>query len=268
VTSNSKSTEKAPAVSLQNNLPNADAGAAPAAGNQEGRQEETTNYEIGKTVRAIVHDQPQIERVSLAVMVDGIDSVGADGKHSWKARDQAELDQIEKLVKSAVGFDEKRGDRLDVVSMPFVDAMESVDTTPAARPGKVNSDLITFVQMVAFGVVGFGIIILTARSIFTALNKQSTTLGIAGSGPVHIGSDGTPQLAAQPGSALAIEQNAAEGGRSHGVAGGGDDDDTMVMSNIQGQMRASSIRKVLQLVDRHPDTTLGIIRGWMSTDGG
>jgi flagellar M-ring protein FliF len=33
-------------------------------------------------------------------------------------------------------------------------------------------------------------------------------------------------------------------------------------------MRASSIRKVLQLVDRHPDTTLGIIRGWMSTDGG
>ena len=68
-------------------------------------------------------------------MVDGIDTVGADGKHSWKPRDQSELDQIEKLVKSAVGFDEKRGDRLDVVSMPFVDAMESVDATPArGRP--------------------------------------------------------------------------------------------------------------------------------------
>ena len=106
-----------------------------AAGSQEGRQEETTNYEIGKTVRAIVHDQPQVERVTLAVMVDGIDTVGADGKHIWKAREQADLDQIEKLVKSVVGFDEKRGDRLDVVSMPFVDAMEVVDAAPAARSG-------------------------------------------------------------------------------------------------------------------------------------
>jgi flagellar M-ring protein FliF len=267
VTSNSKSTEKAAAVSLQNNLPNADAGATPAAGNQEGRQEETTNYEIGKTVRAIVHDQPQIERVSLAVMVDGVDTVGADGKHGWKPRDQADLDQIETLVKSAVGFDDKRGDRLDVVSMPFVDAMESVDTAPIIRPGKMNSDLITFVQMVAFGVVGFGIIILTARSIFAALNKQSATLGMGGGAQVQIGSDGTPQLTAQPGTALAIEQS-SEAARSAAVAAGNDEDDTMVMNNIQGQMRASSIRKVLQLVDRHPDTTLGIIRGWMSTDGG
>ena len=87
VTSNDKTTDKTGPVSLQNNLPNADAGAT-ASGSQEGRQEETTNYEIGKTVRAIVHDQPQIERVSLAVMVDGVDEVGPDGKHNWKARDQ------------------------------------------------------------------------------------------------------------------------------------------------------------------------------------
>ena len=179
VTSNSKSTDKAAPVSIQNNLPNADAGAT-ATGNQEGRQEETTNYEIGKTVRAIVHDQPQVERVTLAVMVDGIDTVGADGKHSWKAREQSDLDQIEKLVKSVVGFDEKRGDRLDVVSMPFVDAMEAVDAAPPARPGKSNADLITFIQMVAFGVVGFGIIILTARSIFTALNKPVAGLSSGG----------------------------------------------------------------------------------------
>jgi flagellar M-ring protein FliF len=144
VTSNSKSTDKAGPVSLQNNLPNADAGAT-ATGNQEGRQEETTNYEIGKTVRAIVRDQPQVERVTLAVMVDGIDEVGADGKHTWKAREQADLDQIAKLVKSAVGFDEKRGDRLDIVSMPFVSAIDVVDGAPVGRPANANGDLITFV---------------------------------------------------------------------------------------------------------------------------
>jgi flagellar M-ring protein FliF len=265
VTSNNKTTDKIGPVSLQNNLPNADAGAA-ASGSQEGRQEETTNYEIGKTVRAIVHDQPQVERITLAVMVDGVDEVAADGKRTWKARDQADLDQIEKLVKSAVGFDEKRGDRLDVVSMQFVTTAEPADTAPQNRPGKMNGDLLTFVQMIAFGVVGFGIIILTARSILTALNKPPTTLTIAGGAAGEI-TDGFAPGAGQPGAnanvagSLGIGSRMAEGGTA-----ATDDEDTMVMNNIQGQLRASSIRKVAQLVDMHPDTTLSILRGWMATD--
>jgi flagellar M-ring protein FliF len=266
VTSNNKTTDRTGPVSLQNNLPNADAG-APASGSQEGRQEETTNYEIGKTVRAIVHDQPQVERISLAVMVDGIDEVGADGKHTWKPRDQAELDRIDKLVKSTIGFDDKRGDRLDVVSMPFITTSEAAEATPLTRQGKANGDLITFLQMIAFGVVGFGIIILTARSIFAALNRQSTTLSIAGPAAVGqiAGSPGTSVATiGQPaGTALGIGYNGAEGAASRA-----EDDDTVTMNSIQGQLRASSIRKVTQLVDRHPDTTLGIIRAWIATDHG
>ena len=103
---------------MQNNLPNADAGRE-AAGSQEARQEETTNYEISKTVRTLIREQPQIERISLAVMVDGTDSVGADGKHAWQPRAAEELDRITGLVKSAIGFDEKRGDHVEVVSMRF-----------------------------------------------------------------------------------------------------------------------------------------------------
>jgi flagellar M-ring protein FliF len=260
VTSNNKTTDKTGPVSLQNNLPNADAGTT-ASGSQEGRQEETTNYEIGKTVRAIVHDQPQVERITLAVMVDGVDEVGADGKHSWKARDQADLDRIEKLVKSAIGFDEKRGDRLDVVSMPFVTTPEPVDTAPLVRPGKMNGDLLTFVQMIAFGIVGFGIIILTARSIFAALGKQTASLSIAGGAAGEIGGGYAPGIGQQGGVALGIANGGSDGAPA-------EEDETMVMNNIQGQLRASSIRKVTQLVDMHPDTTLGIIRGWMALDNG
>jgi flagellar M-ring protein FliF len=262
VTSNNKTTDKTGPVSLQNNLPNADAGAA-TSGSQEGRQEETTNYEIGKTVRAIVHDQPQVERVTLAVMVDGIDEVGADGKHGWKARDQADLDQIEKLVKSAVGFDEKRGDRLDVVSMPFVATLDAAEGTPLVRPGKSNGDLLTFVQMIAFGVVGFGIIILTARSIFATLKKQSTSLTLAGGPAGEIAGVSTPGIGPQSVGALGIGHSGTGGAQA-----AAEDNDTLTMNNIQGQLRASSIRKVTQLVDRHPDTTLGIIRGWISTENG
>ena len=93
VTSKSKSSEPNGTVSVQNNLPNADAGKE-AAGTQEARQEETTNYEISKTVRTLIREQPQIDRISLAVMVDGTDSVGADGKPAWQPRSAEELDRI------------------------------------------------------------------------------------------------------------------------------------------------------------------------------
>jgi flagellar M-ring protein FliF len=263
VTSNNKTTDKTGPVSLQNNLPNADAGSG-TTGSQEGRQEETTNYEIGKTVRAIVHDQPQIERITLAVMVDGTDEVSADGKHTWKARDQAQLDQIAKLVKSAIGFDEKRGDQLDVVSMPFVSTMDAAEATPAPHSARANGDLVTFLQMIAFGVVGFGIIILTARSIFSSLNKPAGGLTIGGPAGM-IGDSGNPGMGSPLGTALGIGHS---GGGGESPAAATEEDDVMTMNNIQGQLRASAIRKVTQLVDRHPDTTLGIIRSWISTDHG
>jgi flagellar M-ring protein FliF len=38
------------------------------------------------------------------------------------------------------------------------------------------------------------------------------------------------------------------------------------MANIEGQIRASSLRKLVEMVERHPDATLSIMRGWMNTE--
>ncbi|HTZ71679.1 MAG TPA: flagellar M-ring protein FliF, partial [Acetobacteraceae bacterium] len=44
-------------------------------------------------------------------------------------------------------------------------------------------------------------------------------------------------------------------------------DDRMVeMANIEGQVRASSLRRLADLVEKHPDESLSIMRGWMSTE--
>jgi flagellar M-ring protein FliF len=265
VTSNNKTTDKAAPVSVANNLPNADASGAQASGSQEGRQEETTNYEITKTVRAIVHDQPQVERITLAVMVDGTDDVGADGKHVWKPREQAELDRIEKLVKTSIGFDEKRGDKVEVVSMPFVSSVEEPETGAAAAPEVDRSRLMKILQTVAFSVVGIGVILLTARSVFTGLTRSPPTLAV-GSG------SGLEQLAGGGAAAgLSLESQAAAGGggAARSIADeseAAEDEELITLNRIQGQMRSSSIRKVTQLVDRYPDATLGIIRGWIASD--
>ncbi|MFL5281994.1 MAG: flagellar basal-body MS-ring/collar protein FliF [Rhodopila sp.] len=232
VTSNNKTTERNGPVSVQNNLPNADATGAQTTGSQEGRQEETTNYEVTKTVRAIIHDQPQVERITLAVMVDGVDSVGADGKHSWKPREQAELDRIEKLVKTSIGYDEKRGDSVEVVSMPFIATVEEAAADTAARPEAERTRLMTVLQMLAFSVVGIGVILLTARSIFAGLSRPPATIAMTGPGGEAL--PGAAGLSLEPQGAAA----AVAGGAPRSIADESqppDEDELVTLNRIQGR---------------------------------
>ena len=103
-----KSTEGQQTVSVQNNLPNPDAQNSGSNGTSTSHQEESTNFEIGKTVRTIIRDTPSIKRVSMAVLVDGITERGADGKPTWRELTKPERASIEALVRSAIGYDQQR----------------------------------------------------------------------------------------------------------------------------------------------------------------
>lgn len=275
VNGNSRSTEANPAVTVQNNLPNADAGAPPGAGSQEQRQEETTNYEIGKTVRTIVREQPQIKRISLAVLVDGTDERRADGTSDWKPRPPEELATIERLVRSAIGFDEKRGDHVDVVNMRFVADSEPTTQEPRGILGVTfeKSDVMRLAQTALIGVLGILALLFVLRPMVVRLaanapasllesSAAAETLGpggvaaLAGPGGVAL-TDASGRPIATPGGAGAMA------GPSQGVAGLLEDESMVNVANIEGQMRASSIRRIAELADRHPDETLSIMRAWI-----
>ena len=117
-------------VSAGNNLPGAEAPPG-GGGPQESRQEETTNFEIGRTLRNVLREAPVLKRVSVAVLVDGVSEAGEGGAPRVRERTPEELARIAALVRSAVGFNEARGDKVEVVSMRFAEpAMEP----PAAGP--------------------------------------------------------------------------------------------------------------------------------------
>ena len=262
VNSNSKSTEPSNTVTVQNNLPNADAGKE-GAGTQEARQEETTNYEISKSVRTLIRDQPQIDRISLAVMVDGTDSVGTDGKHTWQPRAGEELDRITTLVKRAIGFDEKRGDQVEVVSMRFAaaEAMPEVDGGGMLGLHLEKADLLHLAQTALFGVIGVVALLLVLRPMVLRL----TTLGgtaLSGGGGALLAGGGMAALGGPAGGALSASSQ--QGAPADTLPAGLLEDESMVnIAQIEGQMRASSLRKITELVDKHPDETLSIVRGWM-----
>ena len=256
-TGNSRNTEAAQSVSVQNNLPNADP-AASGAGSQEQKSEETTNYEIGKTVRTVVRDQPQLKRVSLAVMVDGVTAPGPDGKPLWAPRPAEELARIASLVRSAIGFDEKRGDRVEVVSMRFTANDDPAE--PAALPVWARLETQDVVRLAQAGMLAVAVVLclaLVLRPMVLRLALAGTpAVAIAGpadaSPAATVGPDGTPVLkTGAPGDPL-LEGTEIE------------HQETMRLANVEGELRAASIRKVAILVERHPEASLAMMRGWMA----
>jgi flagellar M-ring protein FliF len=271
VNQTSKSTESASTVTVQNNLPNADAGAQ-GAGSQEARQEETTNFEISKTVRTLIREQPQLDRVSIAVMIDGATTPGADGKPAWAPRPQEELTRITALVKSAIGYDERRGDVVEVVSMRFVGPAESTDDGGGLFGlGIEKAELLTLAQSALFGLIGLLALLLVLRPMV----RHLTTLAAAGEGgsvpglpgitlPPGAVSIGPGGIALGPGGVpLPASAQPSLAAATHGLI----EDESMVnMAMIEGQLRASSLRRLSDLVEKHPTETLTILRGWMATD--
>ena len=250
VTTNSKTTEQNGTVSVQNNLPNADAGAQ-GAGTQEGRQEETTNFEIGKTIRTLIREQPQIDRISLAVMVEGI----AEPGKPWQPLPDTDLARMTSLVKSAIGFDEKRGDQVNVVSMRFAAPDAAVpDATGLWGIKLEKQEMLTLAQTALIGIIGLLALLLVLRPMIKGITALAPAGAAALEGQVF------PSGSAQGAPGL-------PGAPNHLLLNGPTEEEGMVdIAQIEGQMRASSLRKLSEMVEKHPSASLNILRGWMARD--
>ncbi len=244
-------------VSVQNNLPGAE-GQGGGSGSQESRQEETTNFEIGRSTRSTLREHPVLRRVSIAVIVDGVAEPVEGGPPRMRERNAEELARIAALVRSAIGFNEQRGDQVRVDSLPFFNA--PVENAPeglfglgipeAAFTRLVETAILAVVALVALLLVGRPV----ARRLAVAIAPPAALAG----GP--------------EGAALAA------GGSAETAAGGvlpdgtpapalaADEEQTIALSHIEGRMRASSVTRLIELVQRNPDQSLVVIRRWLAPE--
>jgi flagellar M-ring protein FliF len=265
-TGNSKSTEAPQNVSVQNNLPNAEPSAS-GAGSTDQKSEETTNYEIGKTVRTVVREQPQMKRLSVAVMVDGVTSTGPDGKPAWAPRGEEELARIANLVRSAVGFDEKRGDRVEIVPMRFTmpdEAAEPVAVPVWAQLDKADLMRLAEAAMLAVAVVAALALVFRPMVLRLVLKPQAALAGAASSldGPAGAQASLT---GTGPGSGTGEPALDADGNPLPPSASGSE---AMIkLAHVEGELRAASIQQVTELVERHPEASLMMLRGWILSEG-
>ncbi len=82
-----------------------------------------TNYELNKTVERLVKAVGNIERLSIAVLVDGVYNPveNEDGvtEMIYQPRSQEELDRLASIVKNSIGYDTQRNDQIEMVNIAF-----------------------------------------------------------------------------------------------------------------------------------------------------
>ena len=80
----------------------------------------TRNYEIDRTLAYTHEPAGKLKRLTVAVLLDNVRTTDKDGKVKEVPLTQQQLDHVTQLVKDAVGFDEARGDNVNVVNASFI----------------------------------------------------------------------------------------------------------------------------------------------------
>ncbi len=257
-----RATEPQQNTSVQNNLPNADAGRS-QAGSQEDKRDETNNYEIGKTVRTSTRTAPRVQRISLAVLVDDDVAIDRNGIRTHKSRSQAELSRMTDLVKSAIGYDAKRGDVVTVQSMQFNDQDETVTAAPTTTflgLGLANADLVRLGQT---ALLGFIILVIGLFVFRPMIIRLTSAEGLNGASPLAVARarQGHAGSLTMTGDRLLL--TGPEAGDGH--AGPGSKQDVQMLTQFEiSQNRNLSTRRLGELVEQYPEESLTLVRAWLA----
>jgi flagellar M-ring protein FliF len=109
----------------------------PAVNMQKDQSNQIANYEISKSVQRVIEGVGNIKRLTVAVMINGTQKlIEKDGIKSYQyvPRNQNELNQLEEIVKNAVGYDITRNDQITVKNVPFETQLQNDDLKELNKP--------------------------------------------------------------------------------------------------------------------------------------
>lgn len=243
----------------------AEAAGATASGSNSERTSETINYEISKVVSRHILPTGRIQRLSVAVLVDGKPAVapieGADGAEDgadasgfvpWSAE---ELEEFSQLARRAVGFSPERGDEISVINAPFME----IDLE-GGEPGFLSPDLLVLLSSLLHGAAFLIGLLLFAKFFIRPLAEA------VGGGDTAALDDLRTELRERL-AQVTTDAGAALAG--DGAVGGGDARFSDV--EIPGLVAESDEMTLQEQVDRlaqlRSEDSVRTIRGWMAAGG-
>jgi flagellar M-ring protein FliF len=237
-------------VTVNNELPgnNQNRDTAAVARDQSKKSEETNNYEISRTTKTEVTEVGRVNRISVAVLVDGSYIKNEKGEQVYQERSKEQLDRIAALVRSAIGFDQKRGDQVEVVNLKFAEAPV---VPPVAEPTGLlgmlqftKDDVMYVIELGVMMMLGLVVLFMVIRPLVKRILASEEVASLKGALPAL--SDGSDS--ADGGQALLTNTTAQ----------------LIDVAQVQGQVHAQSVHRVGELAERNPNETATIVRQWLS----
>ncbi len=248
----SATADNAGQVTVNNELPgNQNRDNATPARDQSKKTEETNNYEISRTTKTEVTEAGRVNRISVAVLVDGSYSKNDKGEMVYQERSKEQLDRIAALVRSAIGFDQKRGDQVEVVNLKFAEAPAVIPVAePAGLLGMLQftkDDVMYVIELGVMMLLGLVVLFMVIRPLVKRILASEGMAPSAADGSMPALTDGSAQHTA-PGQNLVTNATAQ----------------LIDVAQVQGQVHAQSVHRVGELAERNPNETASIVRQWLT----
>jgi flagellar M-ring protein FliF len=207
------------------------AAAAAAALPDSSSKQSTRNFEIDRTLSYSRQPAGRIKRITVAVLVDNTHEHAADGKPATQALKPEQIEDITRLVKNAVGFDETRGDSVNVVNAPFLEEGQTL------QPEEVPIWQRPWVRDVARLVLGAMVLIALALGVLRPLIKSLAP---------------PPTVVAVPVDGEITDQRETEGEGA---------DSTPVSANLAYEQQIANARS---LVAQDPKRVAQVVKTWVA----
>ena len=242
------------AVTVASNLPDTEDGGGENSKSNASETRERINYEVSETQREITKAPGAIKRLSVAVLVNGIEDPATPGVST--PRSEAELAQFSALVRSAVGYDEARGDVVTVQSMAFT-PLKPQGSGPIAAPlFNMTVDMMTVLQVVILAIITLVIALFVIRPIFQP-NKNSNLPALTAPIGMPSSSENTGVLEGEigfkppPETAVTVY----------------DGTNTQMTPKQEGQSLdrrdESPVQRLREMIEMRQDETIDILRQWL-----
>jgi flagellar M-ring protein FliF len=238
------------------------------------KTEEVVNYEITRTTRTETQEPGRVKRLSVAVLVDGTYTKGNNNEVTYAPRSPEELQRITALVRSAIGFNEKRGDMIEVVNLRFAEPavipQTAADTGFLSMLRFTTDDIMRSVEIGVMLILGLLVLLFVIRPLVRRVitpEGDAAPIAIAAANPA-----GTPALAAP---IQAQPQMQAQSMQSPSIAPNGNAQQPVMRADnpaarliesaqIMGEAHQKSMQKVGELVQSNPQETVSVLRQWMN----
>ncbi len=235
-------------VTVANALPGGPPPDATAANRDQSKKtEEIVNYEISRSTKTEVTEGGRLNRVSVAVLVDGNYVKNDKGEPVYQPRDKDEIDHIAALVRSSIGFDQKRGDQVEVVNLRFADVGGAAIPEPTGLMSFLQftkDDIMHAAEELVMVLLGIVVLLMVVRPLVNRI--------ITPENPALIAANGDAQAAIAAGASVA-DFKAVPSATAKMID----------VAQVQGQVHAQSVQKVGELADKNPTEAISIIRSWL-----